>query len=184
MKLTKEGKTYTLVFEDEESPEGRKAENWCGVAALRWLSVVAGQPIGQEKIAEAIYFDPNEGTDGDQILMGVQAIGLYSSPWMQLTLEQCQKALDTQLCQILVNWTHGDHPDYNHYSSLAAADGRVVLQDTQVDGGIFILRPADFQKRWHYGESFTLAAENERNWALVITKSLADWQRLLQGTPT
>lgn len=183
MKLSKEGKTYTLIFNEDEIPPGRKVENWCGVSALHWISIESGQPHSQNEIADAICFDSNEGTSGDQFLWGIQAIGLYSSPWMQLTLEQCQKLLDTKLCQIAVNWTHGDDSDYNHYSSLAAVDGLVVLYDTQVDGALFILRSKDFAERWHYGDPGHVAP-GERNWAVIITKTPEDFQQLLRDTPT
>ncbi len=80
MELTKDGNEYVLRFKNADFPDGRLAEDWCGIAALHWLSVMVGNPIPQEVIAQKIGFDPKDGTDEDQIIWGLREIGLYSGP--------------------------------------------------------------------------------------------------------
>lgn len=174
MKLTKEGTTYTLVFDEKEIPPGREAENWCGPSSLNWVGIRAGRNLTQIEIAKAMGFDPEQGADGEQMLAGVAFLGLEASNWRQMNLTQLSQLLGTNKGQYLVCYMEGDHPDYSHYGSLGAiGESLLVLYDTQVDGRLTILRNVDFIKRWNYppeDDDMNHLTEQERYWALIIAK--------------
>ncbi len=175
-------------------PNPRVAPGWCGVATLHWISCVEGSSIPQQAIADKIKFDENVGTGDDQFIEGIEFIGLLSSGWIQMTLDQCDNLLQTKACQIAVVWTYGQVPDDEHYSTLGAVTEDLVYHhDTQVQGGILILRRSDFEKSWYnfpYPDPTGPITDNERRWGIVITKSSEDLEKLrplwspILNTPT
>jgi hypothetical protein len=145
------------------------------------MSVAANNPVPQQEIADKIKFDVNVGTNGEQFLQGMELIGLVCSGWIQLTLGQCERLLDTKQCQIAVLWVYGNVPDDEHYSNLGAVTHDLVHHhDTQVQGGILTLRRQDFEESWyHFPEDINgPITEKERRWAVVATKTVEQLEAL------
>lgn len=159
-------------------PPARHAIYWCGPGTLYWLSVDSGLRVPQTEIAERIKFEPLVGTSGSQFIEGVAVIGLHCSPWVQTNLETISELLKTRKCWVVVNWTHGSQPDDNHYSTIGAVDEySVVHNDTQVDGSILIYPRNPWIEKWYHHPEDDVTkpiTDLERNWALIVTKTLAD----------
>ena len=137
----------------------REKEGYCGPDVLQQIASRKGKDITQCKLAELMQTTERDGTSHTGMMVGAVETGLKPHPTKDLKIEQLAELADCYYK--IVNWIQGeDEREDGHYSILKGIeDGKVILEDGEVELG-------EFDRRWY---DFDKGSRVEK-WAMLIHK--------------
>jgi predicted double-glycine peptidase len=139
-------------------PLARQATNYtCGVAALQSVLAYYGIHVRQDRLAEALQADPEQGTNYHAMMAYAQAHGLQAEAHIAMKLAGLQQLLDAGWPVIVALQAWADAPvdyvedwDDGHYAVAVGYDEeRIYFMDPSTLGNYTYIPVAEFLARWH-----------------------------------
>jgi predicted double-glycine peptidase len=129
----------------------------CGVASLESILAYYGQEWREDKLAQELKADPENGTDYHEIMRFARERGLQVEAAENMTLDDLRRAAGQDRPVMVAIQAWSDHPEAytdgwedGHYSIVVGVDDKnVYLMDPSTIGNYTFIPIPEFLARWH-----------------------------------